>query len=175
MNGGIMPQPNIEQPDRVFLMQGAIYVASRPTLVTTILGSCVAVCLWDSVRWLGGMNHFVLPADKDGDRSTRYGDVAIDRLIEGLVGLGCRIGDLRAKIFGGATVLPVSTTAETIGERNCQMALERLRHYGIPIVAQRTGGECGLLIRLNTETGEVTLRTLVSGQESDERAARRGR
>jgi chemotaxis protein CheD len=152
---------------RVFLMPGSIYVASRPALVTTILGSCIAVCLWDSAHRLGGMNHFVLPANTDGDRSARYGDVAIERLMEGLLGLGCHVGDLRAKVFGGAAVLPAGPVAATVGARNLQMALERLRHHGVPVVAHRTGGERGLLIRLNTQTGEVALRKVASGPAGD--------
>lgn len=154
---------NGEPVHQVFLMPGSIYIGSKPTVVTTILGSCIAVCLWDSVRHVGGMNHFVLPSDMDGDCSARYGDVAIEALTKGLLGLGCRVQNLRAKVFGGAAVLPLGADAATVGVRNLEMALESLQHYGIPVVAHRTGGERGLLIRLNTETGEVALRKVAPG------------
>ena len=149
------PSRGAEGLQNVFLLPGAIHIATEPTLVTTILGSCIAVSLWDPVRRAGGMCHFVLPGDLGGGSSLRYGDAAINRLVEGLVSLGCRIRDLRAKVLGGADVLPVSTAAVTVGARNLQMALGRLRHHGVPVVAQRTGGRSGILIRMLTESGEV--------------------
>jgi chemotaxis protein CheD len=154
--------PTAKRLPQVFLLPGTIHIATRPTLVTTILGSCIAVCVWDRVRRLAGMNHFVLPDDLDGDRSLRYGDAAVDGLVEGLLKLGCRVENLRAKVLGGAAVLPAGAGTETVGERNLEVALGRLRHYGVPVVAQRTGGDNGRLVRLNTATGEVTLRKVIS-------------
>src|ERR1700722_4665756 len=143
---------------KIYLLPGNIHVAAKPTVVTTVLGSCIAVCMWDKVRRVGGMNHFVLPDDRCGDRSSRYGNAAVDELMAGLIGLGCRVQNLRAKVLGGADVLPVRTSAVTTGARNQQMALGRLRHHGIPGVAQRTGGRSGMLIRMFTESGEVMVR-----------------
>ncbi|SMF84831.1 CheD, stimulates methylation of MCP proteins [Tistlia consotensis] len=154
--------PTAAPARRVFLLPGSIHVAARPTLITTILGSCIAVCLWDPRRRAGGMNHFVLPARIDGNRSARYGDAAIESLVEELVGLGCKVGDLQAKLFGGAAVLRHGTET-TVGERNLEMALERLRHYGVPVVAQRTGGESGFVIHLDTGTGAVDVRPVAPG------------
>lgn len=151
---------------QVFLLPGAIHIGAEPALVTTVLGSCIAVCLWDRFAGLGGMNHFVLPADTEGDGSARYGDAAIDRLVDGLRALGGRPANLRAKLFGGAAVLPVlpgpAGDGATVGERNLQMAQARLAHYRIPVVAQRTGGSSGLVIRFHTATGQVILRTVAS-------------
>src|SRR3954463_6081120 len=65
---------------QVSLMQGDIHFSIEPKILMTVLGSCVAVCLWDRVRGAGGMNHFVLPNDRNGEKSTRYGDVAMDEL-----------------------------------------------------------------------------------------------
>lgn len=154
------------RPRQVFLLPGTLHVAAEPTLVTTVLGSCIAVCLWDHSHRQGGMNHFVLPADTGREGHARYGDVAIDRLIDGMAALGSQLGDLRAKLFGGAAVLPTlsapGSRSATVGARNLRMAQARLAQYRIPVVAQRTGGASGLVIRLDTGSGEVTLRTVTS-------------
>ncbi len=142
-------------------MQGDIHFCAEPKVLVTVLGSCVAVCLWDKLRGVGGMNHFVLPIDRSGEKSTRYGDVAIDELMAGLVRLGCRVADLQAKVFGGAAVLPFGG-GQTVGQNNVQLALERLRRDHIRITAQRTGGTLGQQIRFHTRTGEAFVRYIVA-------------
>jgi len=144
----------------VFLNPGEIHCAAAPTVVTTILGSCVAVCLFDSLRQLGGINHFVLPRRSAAAQNARFGDVAIDRLVDGMLRLGSSVDNLRAKVFGGAAVLPCRLSGTTVGDQNVQIALERLHSHGIPVVVRRTGGNCGLFIRLHTATGEVLVRRL---------------
>ncbi len=129
-------------------------------MVNTILGSCVSVCLWDMHLRIGGMNHYLLPRRLEDHRSPRFGDAAIDRLLDGMKRLGCRIESLRARIFGGAEVLPFGAGGDTIGEQNVRIALERMRHHGIPILSRRTGGHVGILIRLYTDTGDVQVRRL---------------
>ena len=129
-------------------------------MVTTILGSCVAVCLWDRRCRIGGMNHFVLPCCRDAVPTSRYGDVAFTRLLAGLERLGCQRPDLRAKVFGGAAVLPVGEQADTVGAQNVGAALEALSAHKIPVVARRTGGQRGLFLRFHTEVGRVLVREL---------------
>ena len=144
----------------IFLSPGTIYCAPTPSVVSTILGSCVAVCLWDTHLRMAGMNHYVLPHRADEPHSPRFGDVAIEQLLAGMLRLGCHVASLRAKIFGGAAVLPFGASGETVGHQNVQIALERLRHHGIPLLARRTGGRAGVLIRLYTETGDVMVHRL---------------
>ncbi len=151
------PLPEVQ----VSLMQGDIHFSADPKVLVTVLGSCVAVCLWDKLRGIGGMNHFVLPNDRSGEKSTRYGDVAIDELEAGLLRLGCRLPDLQAKVFGGAAVLPFGG-GQTVGQNNVQLALERLRRDHIRITAQRTGGTLGQQVRFHTRTGEVFVRYIVA-------------
>lgn len=153
------PPPAVQ----VTLMQGDVHCTVDPKVLVTVLGSCVAVCLWDKLRGIGGMNHFVLPTDRDGEKSTRYGNVAIDELESGLLRLGCRLTDLQAKLFGGAAVLPFAG-GQTVGQHNVQLALERLRRDNIRIAAQRTGGTLGQQIRFHTGTGEVFVRYIVAGR-----------
>jgi chemotaxis protein CheD len=147
---------------QVSLMQGDIHFSIEPKILMTVLGSCVAVCLWDRVRGAGGMNHFVLPNDRNGEKSTRYGDVAMDELEAGLMRLGCRAADLQAKVFGGAAVLPFGG-GQTVGANNVELALERLRHDRIRVVARRTGGLLGQQVRFNTRTGEAFVRYIPAG------------
>jgi chemotaxis protein CheD len=143
-------------------MQGDVVFSADPKVLVTVLGSCVAVCLWDRLRGAGGMTHFVLPSDLHGDKSARYGDVAIDELQAGLSRLGCRIADLQAKVFGGAAVLPFGG-GQTVGANNVLLAVGRLREDRIRIVAQRTGGTLGQQIRFHTRTGEAFVRYIPAG------------
>lgn len=89
-------------------------------MVKTILGSCVAICLWDKRLKIGGINHYMLPAWNGNDlASPKYGNIALDKLIERLQAMGSRVEDLQAKIFGGGELLDSGKgTAIVIGERN---------------------------------------------------------
>jgi chemotaxis protein CheD len=155
-----MTAPNEIQPisgSQVTLMQGDLHYSADPKILMTVLGSCVAVCLWDKTRGIGGMNHFVLPCDRKGESNTRYGDVAIDELQAGLLRLGCRAVDLQAKVFGGAAVLPFGG-GQTVGSNNVRYALERLHRDHIRVIARRTGGILGMQVRFHTGSGDAFIR-----------------
>jgi chemotaxis protein CheD len=158
---------------QVFLEPGGLYCSAEPVVIRTVLGSCIAVCLVDHHGRAAGMNHYVLPSSLDGQPGLRYGDFAIEQLILRMNWLGCRVGDLRAKIFGGAAVLPFGDAEDTVGTKNVTIAVEWLRSRSIPIVARRTGGEHGLLIRLYTATGVVMVRSIVrsGGHSTNKRLA----
>ena len=149
----------MEESDRkrIFLSPGEVVCAAEPTLITTVLGSCVAVTLWDSRRHIGAVNHFVLPPGKSPHDSARYGDLAMAELLQGVEGLGAKAGDLRAKIFGGANVLSAAAQ-DSVGAANVRFALEELERRGIRVVARRVGGQRGRLLVFNTETGEALVR-----------------
>jgi chemotaxis protein CheD len=150
----------VDEAAAVFLMPGALHCAAVSTQVTTILGSCVSVCLWDEVRRLGGMNHFVLPRRRHNATGPRFGDVAIDLLVNGMIRLGCRPEHMQAKVFGGASVLPYCIQGPSVGTLNVETALDHLHDLDIPVVAGQTGGDIGMWIRLRTDTGEVLARPL---------------
>lgn len=147
---------------RVFLNPGAVHCAAAPTVISTLLGSCVAVCLWDQLRRVGGMNHFLLPQSAQQTSSTRFGNIAIERLLGGMLRLGCRPETMRAKVFGGAAVLAFGANGDTVGSQNVRIALQLLQAQGIPVIARRTGGRFGLMIRLHTDTGDVLVRRLAA-------------
>lgn len=147
---------------QVYLTPGKMHCTGEASVVSTVLGSCVSVCLYDPVRRISGINHFVLPASASSRRDLRHGDVAIDSLIAAMRKLRCRIEALEAKIFGGAAVLITSNPDDNVGTRNVSLAEARLAALGIPIVARRTGGKNGLAVRLFTESGEVLVKRVAS-------------
>jgi chemotaxis protein CheD len=140
---------------RLFLSPGEVVCAAEPTLITTVLGSCVTVTLWDKERRIGGLNHFILPRGN----SARYGDSAILELIEGMLEIGAHLRSMEAKVFGGAAVLPIGGQG-SVGAANVAFALVELSRRGIPIAGRRTGGERGRLLMFNTETGDAFVRWL---------------
>lgn len=145
-----------------YLLAGNLFAHEAPHLVTTVLGSCVSVCLWDGVRRRGGINHFMLPLwNGEGLASPKYGNIAIAKLIERMYALGAEKRNLRAKVFGGGVVLNVSNPFMNIGERNIQLAEDVLRTEGIPILSADTGGNVGRKIIFNTATGTVLVKRLL--------------
>lgn len=142
-----------------FLYPAALFASNKPYLISTILGSCVSVCLWDPVLNIGGMNHFMLPLwNGQGLASPKYGNIAMEKLINKLEGLGSDKKNLRAKVFGGAEVIDTNTTQFFIGKRNVMIARQILDEEKIPIVGSSTGGKQGRKIIFNTYTGEVMQR-----------------
>jgi chemotaxis protein CheD len=133
-----------------------MFASAQPAEVTTILGSCVAVCLWDRYLGIGGINHYMLPTWNGMElASPKYGNIAIERLTEKMLQLGCKKNNLVAKVFGGGEVITVSASSMHIGERNIMVAEEMLQEQNIPIIGRSTGGKNGRKIIFNTHTGEV--------------------
>lgn len=132
------PQPSAKDLERIAVNinpGGWSVDDSRP--VSTLLGSCVAVCLYDPARRVGGMNHFLLPSrsEKQGEDADVIlaGDYSMEVLVNSLLGRGARKERLVAKAFGGGTI--VSSIRMAIGERNAEFAKEWLAREGIPLVA----------------------------------------
>lgn len=147
------PTPDIKKH---FLLPGAIFAPATEHLVTTILGSCVAVCLWDKAHHRGGMNHFLLPLwNGDGLPTPKYGNIAIDRLLEKLLQRGANHATLIAKVFGGASMWSSSGGLLAVGERNVELVNAQLDELRIPIIGADLGGRVGRKVIFNTATGEV--------------------
>ncbi len=92
-----------------FLYPGTLFASKNSYQIITILGSCVAVCLWDSVQEIGGMNHFLLPLwNGHGLASPKYGNIAMEKLIDKMISIGSKKRNLQAKVFGGSNVLSFS-------------------------------------------------------------------
>jgi chemotaxis protein CheD len=141
------------------LLPGDLYCDRAPQCLGTVLGSCVAVCLWDSQLRFGGMNHFILPnRPSNGEFSPRFGDVAIPQLVDAMLAEGSNLRDVQAKLFGGGYVLRAGDPAFSTGRRNVSVAISELRRLRIPIVASRLSGTQGLVIRQCTDCGDVWVR-----------------
>jgi len=148
-----------------FLHPCTIFAHPEEHWVSTILGSCIAVCLWDEARGLGGINHYMLPLwNGDGLATPKYGNIAIDRLVERMRAFGCREPGLVAKVFGGASVIKGEAGATGIGDRNFTVAQELLAGRGIRLVASAVGGDLGMKIHFNTRTGKVLMARLTGDQ-----------
>jgi Chemotaxis protein; stimulates methylation of MCP proteins len=154
---GVSSRPALGERQHRYLLPGELHVSADPCQIRTILGSCVAICLWDDRQRAGGMNHFLLPVSREGyPASSRFADVATRTLLETLQSLGCRLPHLQAKIFGGSCMFRrPDRPLISLGEQNVSAALDLLRKTGIPVVVQETGGTRGRKIMLNTDDGVV--------------------
>ena len=123
------------QYDAVKVLPGEYYVSNEDMMVMTVLGSCIAACIWDGRVRAGGMNHFMLPEGDGGEGGGRYGSYAMELLINHLLKLGARRESMQAKIFGGAQVV-AGFASMNVGERNTKFVLDYLATERIPVVSQ---------------------------------------
>jgi chemotaxis protein CheD len=142
-----------------YLYPGGLFTHREPHLVTTVLGSCISVCLWDARAGIGGINHFLLPFwNGEGLPMPKYGNIAIPKLLEKMCELGGRPEKMVAKLFGGASMWSSGDGLLAVGERNIALARHLLNDMGIPLIASDTGGTDGRKIIFNTGNGQVHLR-----------------
>ncbi len=147
---------------RLFLHAGQVFATASPTRVTTVLGSCVAVCGWDPDSGIGGINHFLLPHWVEGDLSSpRFGNAAVELLVDELVDLGARAERLQCKIFGGAQMMSGNPRHSAgLGTDNADVARKALSALGIPILAEDTGGRTGRKLIFYTDDGSAWVKRL---------------
>lgn len=147
-----------------YVLPGQVFAAAEPTRYVTVLGSCVAVCLYDSARGVGGLNHFLLPgnpANPDDREPLRWGIPSIARLLDLVLASGARRGSLQAKVFGGAQITARNVPEQLrIGERNVETALAELRRLNIPVVNQSLGGAAGRKLIFDSHTGMAWAKVL---------------
>jgi chemotaxis protein CheD len=138
-----------------YLHPGEWIASPVPRAVTTILASCVAVCLWDPEQRTGGLNHFLLPhGTRNAPQPARYGNLAIPRLVAELEALGCWRKRLRAKIFGGSCRAEASGGGD-LGARNVALAEEELGELEIPVIARDVGGTRARKLVVHTDDFSV--------------------
>lgn len=141
-----------------YLFPGTIFVHKDQHLVTTVLGSCVSVCLWHPKAQVGGINHYLLPLwNGEGLPTPKYGNIAISRLIEKVRSIAGP-GELIAKVFGGASMWSRTEGALAVGERNVELAFKQLKEENIKVVSQDVWGEMGRKVIFDTQSGSVLLR-----------------
>ncbi|MEI7596471.1 MAG: chemotaxis protein CheD [Bacteroidota bacterium] len=139
-----------------YLYPGALFASTIPHNVTTVLGSCVSVCLHDPFLKIGGINHIMLPLwNGKGLASPKYGNIAMEKLLEKMLSLGSAKNRIQAKVFGGGEVIGNDDSLFRIGERNIEIAFELLEQYKIQVVGKSVGGKFGRKIIFNTQTSAV--------------------
>ena len=119
----------------VKVLPGEFFVHDEDILIMTTLGSCIAACLWDRERKIGGMNHFMLPDADGGADSGRYGSFAMELLINELIKRGASRSTMEAKVFGGGAVIS-GMNSINVGERNTSFVLDYLRTERISVVSK---------------------------------------
>jgi chemotaxis protein CheD len=156
----------------VKILPGEFYVTGDPEeVLVTVLGSCVSACIRDPAARIGGMNHFMLVQNKAGSsgawgnelESARFGSFAMEKLINGMLKLGCRRERMEIKVFGGANVINVRTQ---IGTDNGKFVLDYLKTEGLSCAAQDLGGPYPRRIIYFPMTGKVG-RRLLTGRDQD--------
>jgi chemotaxis protein CheD len=143
--------------DAVKVLPGEFFVSDEDMLIVTTLGSCIAACLWDRERHIGGMNHFMLP--EGSSDSGRYGSYAMELLINQLMKRGASRSALEAKVFGGGAVI-ASMTSINVGERNTQFVLDYLRTERIPVVSKDVLDTCARKVCMLPAGGKVLVKRL---------------
>lgn len=157
----------------VKILPGQYFVTTDATAITTLLGSCISVCLYDKEKGIGGMNHFMLPTIQSKANvsqctspygppcanpcSDRYGKCALKHLLEQLETAGANRENLKAKIFGGGRIM---AGVADIGEKNSTFAFDFLEQQHIPVVASDFGDSCPRKIVFFPATGRVFVKRL---------------
>jgi chemotaxis protein CheD len=146
------------QESRHFLYPGQVFVTRDPVTISTILGSCAAVCLWDRRKKAGGMNHYLLPEGvSEGPNRLRYGNVANPELLKQVLALGCEIRNLQAKIFGGSSAFGANPL-QSVGSRNVELAENFLRAAGVSVVERGVSGKHGRRLVFRVLDGVTTIK-----------------
>ncbi len=149
------------------LLPGEYYVTLENELITTVLGSCISACIWDPMAGVGGMNHFMLPeTSKDRLRSgvesvvgnaTRYGNYAMEHLINVILASGGKRKNLQVKLFGGGKIIP---TMSDVGARNIQFVLEYVDAEALKLLAQDLGDIYPRKVNFYPKTGKVKMKKI---------------
>jgi chemotaxis protein CheD len=162
MNGNSTTAHGTADRLKYYLHPGQLFVSPESYAVTTILGSCVSVCLWDPLTKIGGINHFLLPADVGDDQAPlRFGNLAVRELIEEVLAVGGEPARLRAKLFGGACVLEAFRSRQNhLGTKNVQIAREILDSADIPIIGEDVGGDRGRKLIFHMDNGSAWVKQL---------------
>jgi len=148
------------------ILPGELYVGCSPDeMVATTLGSCVSACIRDQVSGIGGMNHFMLPLKSDGDgfdsldMATRYGNHAMERLINEIIKYGGRRENLEVKLTGGGRVI---THMSDVGRRNIDFVLDYIELEGLMLKSSDLGDNCARKVMYSPASGRLRVKRLNS-------------
>lgn len=155
---------------RVVLSPGDYFASEKNVIISTLLGSCVAACLWDEQTRVIGMNHFLLAHSRYAKseplwrtEAGKYGIQSMELLINSMMKRGARRENLKAKAFGGASTIENANRRDNflcVGEVNSRFILEFLKTDGIPLVASDLGGDVGRVIHFFSDDFSVYSRKM---------------
>ena len=140
---------------RHYLLPGKVFASAEPAAVTTIVGSSVALCMWDAVSGCGGAVHFLMSeAPQDDQGNTKYADAAGETLYKMLLEVGATPRGLEAKIFGGLQpAVKFENAPSCLGNRNVEAILKFLAAKGIRLAGKEVGGNAGRKVIFHTDDG----------------------
>ncbi len=151
------------------ILPGEYYVTSNEEIISTVLGSCVSVCIRDSSRGIGGMNHFMLPEKKripgehwdfhSSDVATRYGAYAMEHMINDIIKFGGNRKNFEIKICGGSRIIHTMTD---VGAKNIIFIKDYLKTEGYSVTNEDVGGLHPRKVRYSPQTGRLQIRKLGS-------------
>jgi len=168
------------------IFAGELYISNKKEVISTVLGSCISVCMYDTVKGIGGMNHFMLPEStlSEGvyytrkglnkeeltENSMRYGITAMEILIGEMQKKGAERRNLRAKIFGGGNVISRNRNRASVGDKNIGFARAYLKTEGIKIESENVGSSYGRKIFFLTGKNTVFVKKVaLEPAENEER------
>jgi len=161
------------------LFAGDYHASNDESLVlSTLLGSCISVCLLDKQNKIAGMNHFMLPGVIRGgsillNDDARYGVHSMELLINNMMKLGAKRNNLRAKVFGGGKVL--GTTITAVSDSNIEFAINYLKMEEIPILSQDVGGNVGRKIYFYPDSFDIFVKKISYNKSLEDAVAREKR
>lgn len=157
------------QRNVVTIYPGEYYSTKENEMISTVLGSCVSIVMYDVQNNVGGMNHFMLAKDSSlksdsaGDavkKLGKFGEYAIDLLIDDLKKKGGAVGNFEAKVFGGGNIFNLPDIDAQVGNVNSKFAFEYLEKLNIPIVKANTGGTLPRKIFFDPKTQKVFMKLI---------------
>lgn len=148
-----------------FVKIAEMKVMEEQGILKTVVGSCIALCIWDKVKKIGGMVHIMMPRSKNGAPVSKgkYADTAVHALYEELITKDCRKHHLVASLIGGASVFGNKLAVngkKTIGVENYETAIEHIRQYRIPVQKVEVGGTLGRRVVFDCKRGHITVTML---------------
>lgn len=147
-----------------FIKMNELYVTKAACLIRTVVGSCIALCLWDGHCQIAGMGHIMLPRS-NGDPAVlpgKYADTAVKALVSMMVEKGGTVSNMQASCVGGASMFQNHyPKCESVGKKNYSIVKKELLDFGIPIVTEAVGGTSGRKVELDCITGAVTISMLL--------------
>ncbi len=147
------------------ILPGEYYVTQQEEIITTVLGSCVSACIWDKVLGIGGMNHFMLPLSRDGEwegselisAATRYGNYAMEHMINDIIKFGGHRKNLAVKIFGGGQII---SDMSKIGQNNVDFVFEYIKSESLELLGKDVGDRYPRKIVFYPLSGRVKVKKL---------------